>query len=139
MVSATLRVGVVGLCAVACAVGPPAAAAAAGGSGSSTALFVCVNGPQYWTVPPGVFSVVVDAYGGQGGGDQGLGGLGGEAAATVAVAPGQVLQVNVGCAAAHEISGFGGGGLGGSTTRGRGYAGGGASDVRDGGYALTDR
>ncbi len=59
--------------------------------------------PHYWTVPPGVASVNVDAQGGQGGvagwccpSPGGVGGLGGRVQATLSVTPGQQLAVWVG-------------------------------------------
>ena len=72
----------------------------------------------------------------------GAGGLGGSATGTLAVTPGQVLNIYVG-----GQNGYNGGGTGaanGNTVLGQPSAsnapnGGGASDVRVGGTALTDR
>ncbi|WP_344188142.1 IPT/TIG domain-containing protein [Acrocarpospora corrugata] len=118
------------------ATGPAAQAAA------TTVTFSYTGGPQTFTVPAGVTSIVVDAFGAQGQAGPGpvpggAGGRGGEAKATLAVTPGQELQINVG-----GTDGYGGGGAGG---KGGvwwldGGAGGGASDVRTGpGYGLDDR
>jgi hypothetical protein len=78
-----------------------------------------------WTVPAGVTSVTFDVFGAQGGG------LGGEARATIAVSPGQILQLNVG-----GQDGFNGGGSGGRYGE---SGGGGASDVRVSPFGLADR
>jgi len=71
-----------------------------GGSGSVVACVVNTDtgpGTWTWTVPAGVTSVTVDAFGAQGGGAAGVkGGLGGEATATLAVTPGATYQINVG-------------------------------------------
>ncbi len=80
---------------------------------------------QYWTVPSGVTSIRIEAFGAQPGSD---GGLGGEASGTLAVSPGQVLSVLVG-----GHGGFNGGGYA------PGPVGGGASDVRVAPYDLADR
>lgn len=79
---------------------------------------------QTWKVPAHVFSAAFDVYGAQGGNG---GGRGGEATATISVAPGEVLQINVG--------GVNGGGFG----FGKGGSGGGASDVRTGAFKLANR
>ncbi|MEV6553605.1 glycine-rich protein [Streptomyces sp. NPDC051597] len=111
---------------------PPALAA-------TTVAFAYTGGSQSFTVPAGVYSIDVDAFGAQGqdgpaGGS--AGGLGGEAQSRLAVTPGQILQINVG----------GSGGFGGSGAAGKGMdpdtdggAGGGASDVRQGGNGLSER
>lgn len=84
---------------------------------------------QTFTVPAGVTSVTIETWGAQGNG--GNGGLGGYVKGDMAVSPGDVLNIYVG-----GQNGYNGGGAG--------YAavlrnGGGASDVRVGGTALTDR
>jgi hypothetical protein len=92
--------------------------------------FVYTGKAQTWTVPANVNSVVVSAFGAQGGtfGNvaNGAGGLGGEATATLAVTPGESLQVNVG---GNSSPGFNGGFFGG----------GGASDIRRQPFGLTNR
>ncbi|MGH9049531.1 MAG: hypothetical protein ACRDY4_07380, partial [Acidimicrobiia bacterium] len=54
---------------------------------------------QHFTIPAGVTSIEIDAFGGAGGnGDGGApGGLGGRSRATYSVSPGAVLTLGVGC------------------------------------------
>ncbi|RYD52195.1 MAG: T9SS type A sorting domain-containing protein [Sphingobacteriales bacterium] len=100
-------------------------------------------GASTWTVPDGVYSIQVEAlgsWGGNLGGNVTFGivnygmyngfyrGFGGRVLATIAVTPGQVLYINVG----HSNS-FNGGGTN------AGAKGGGATDIRIGGNALTNR
>ncbi len=77
---------------------PPAPPA---GPSHGTTTFDCTAGAQTFTVPAGITSIGVDAFGAQGGtgagGFGGTGGMGGRASATVPVTPGESLQVNVGC------------------------------------------
>jgi hypothetical protein len=103
-------------------------------------------GVYSWTVPAGVTRAAFDLAGAQGGrascdqipGVTVSGGLGAEAAATLAVQPGQTLTVVVGGAGSPEGAGSTGatgggapGGAGGQSSGGGG-GGGGASDVRSG-------
>jgi hypothetical protein len=89
---------------------------------------------QNYTVPVGVTSVTVDAYGASG---HGLLGYGGRVQAIYPVTPGTVLQINVGGAGTAISGGFNGGGNGsGSSSYG---SGGGASDIRLTPYALANR
>jgi hypothetical protein len=103
--------------------------------------FPYTGGAQLWTVPDGVTAATVDAFGAQGGGSGG--GLGGEAAATITVSPGQQFQINVGGAGANNgKAGFNGGGgftPGPLPSHAVGRGGGGASDVRSGGFTLGER
>ncbi len=121
---------------------------------SFTAGFTVVNGQittfsftgglQTYTVPAGVTSLTVSAWGAQGGSGAiggggvagGVGGLGAYATGTLAVTPGQVLNIFVGGQGATPTGGFNGGGSGGSTNAG---GGGGASDIRVGGTAEVNR
>ncbi len=126
--------------------------AAAGTASADSVSFSCTGAAQTWTVPAGVTSATFDLFGAKGGGgtgsgvQQASGGLGGETTATIAVTPGETIQINVGCAGGssatgHLNGGFGGGGgacTGGCNTAPVG-AGGGASDVRQGGTALANR
>ncbi len=93
-------------------------------------------GTHTWTVPAGVTSATFDLYGARGGGTVGdslfAPGLGGEATATIAVTPGDSIEVNVGGQGGSPAGGFNGGGAG-------GRGGGGASDIRIGGTAFADR
>ncbi len=104
---------------------------------------------QTWVVPVGVTSIQIEAWGAQGWSGGNAGGLGGYAKGTLAVTPGQVLNLYVGgrgtVASIEAIpmgGGWNGGGHGQSNYSGEPNSvggGGGASDVRVGGTALTDR
>ncbi len=114
-----------------------------------TSTLSYTGGVQTFTVPAGVTSVNVDMTGATGGAYGCAGvtpGYGGRVQCTLAVTPGQVLNVYVGGVGTSGIcttptpsaGGFNGGG-----TSGTGYSygggGGGASDIRIGGTALSDR
>jgi YD repeat-containing protein len=106
---------------------------------SDSETFSYTGGPQWWTVPEDVYAIHAEVQGAQGGAS--LGGLGGSASATIAVTPGQRLQVNVGEQPSGAPGGFGGGAAGGSWTSEDGttsFGGGGASDIRKG-TTLADR
>lgn len=139
------------LCAVVL-VGSAAAALPAGcsQSGSTVTCTLSYTGAaQSWTPPAGVTSVTVDAFGAQGGaGYPAGGGAGGEVSATLAVTPGQAIEVMVGGQGGglgSGTAGFNGGATGGAagyTMPGEGggvggAGGGGASDVRVGDCAQT--
>jgi hypothetical protein len=111
-----------------------------------TCSFSFTGAAQSFTVPSGVDSITVAAFGAQGGGS---GGAGGEAEAVFAVSPGVAVEVLVGGqgatstgAQASAAGGFNGGGSGGDGGPGPigpgpgsgpgGSGGGGASDVRTG-------
>jgi hypothetical protein len=103
--------------------------------------FTYTGAAQTWTVPNGVTSVQVAAYGAQG-----TNALGGVVGAMLAVKPGETLYVYVGGAGKtstgpNSISGgFNGGANGGALFSGvSGGGGGGASDVRVGGDSLSNR
>ncbi|MEI8201381.1 MAG: glycine-rich domain-containing protein [Bacteroidota bacterium] len=97
--------------------------------GLDSLTFNYTGGEQTFTVPMGVNTVTIEAFGAQGSG--GNGGYGGFAKGTMSVIPGQVLNVYVG-----GQTGYNGGGNGWASTIRNG---GGASDVRLGGTALTNR
>jgi len=102
--------------------------------------FNYTGGLQTYTVPVGVTSLLIEAWGAQGGTSDG--GMGGYATGNLSVSPGQVLNVYVGGQGATNGSngtagGWNGGGRGGNSTMGS--SGGGASDVRVAGTALTNR
>ncbi|MBL0054780.1 MAG: hypothetical protein IPP31_01055 [Chitinophagaceae bacterium] len=112
-----------------------------------TQTFNYTGGMQTFTVPAGITSVTIDAYGAQGGSGAtgnsnigptagGNGGLGTRATGMLAVTPGQVLNIFVGGAGATPTGGFNGGGNGGNQNAG---GGGGASDVRFPGVTAADR
>lgn len=105
--------------------------------GSQT--FVYTGTQQSWTVPGGVSSISIVANGGQGGQDGNNppwpGSPGGRAQGTLAVSPGQSIYIYVG--ASGDNGGYNGGGVcQGAWSGGKG---GGASDVRYGGIALSNR
>ena len=100
---------------------------------------------QSFIVPEGVRRITVVAHGGLGAGENG-GTVGGARPARVyaiiPVTPGQELYVFVGGAGSGQSGGFNGGGDGGAANYCddcTGFGGGGASDVRKGGYKLGDR
>jgi hypothetical protein len=115
--------------------------------------FGFTGGSQTFTVPPGVTSVTIEAWGAQGGNitsHQPIdGGLGGRAKGTLTVTPGQVVQINVGGQAPARLGnhpypsctqapgGWNGGGS--SFSAGNSTGGGGASDVRVNGTGLANR
>lgn len=91
---------------------------------------------QQWIVPAGVTSVLIECWGAQGqNDDDALGGRGGYAKGNLTVSPGEVLNIYVG----GQGNGANGGWNGGGSEDYYGYAGGGASDVRQAGTGLTDR
>lgn len=96
------------------------------------------GGVQYYQVPPCVYSIRIEAWGGSGadgasnsgaGSIGGVGGAGGYASGTLAVTPGEILTVVVGGAASGSTGGYNGGGNGGSTGTSPAGGGGGASNV----------
>ncbi|RYY40479.1 MAG: HYR domain-containing protein [Chitinophagaceae bacterium] len=104
---------------------------------------------QTFTVPAGVTSIRIDAYGASGGGNGGISGigsfsapgLGGRVQGTMNVTPGDVLYLYIG-GKGYEPSGSGaspGPFNGGGGSNYLGSTGGGATDIRLGGQALTDR
>ena len=104
---------------------------------NSQTTFNYTGGVQTYIVPGGVTSVTVDAYGAAGG-SPGTAAMGGRMQATIAVSAGQTLNVYVGSAGTLNTGGFNGGGGVFSGTNGA-FGGGGASDVRIGGTALSNR
>lgn len=98
---------------------------------------------QTWTVPPCVTSINVIVAGAKGGG--GGGGNGARITATLAVTPGQVLNIYVGGqgGCGNSSGGWNGGATGwASSPANASYnscGGGGASDIRIGGTALSNR
>ena len=84
-------------------------------------------GSYDWVVPAGVTSATFDLFGGSGSGaGASIGGKGGETVATIAVTPGETLQINVGVG--DPVGQVGGSGFGGE-----------GSDVRQGGTAVANR
>lgn len=115
-----------------------------------TTTFNYTGGVQTYTVPAGVTSIIVDVYGAQGGFGYNVPsvtpGLGGRVQAVVPVTPLEVLNIYVGGqggpggTTVGGTAGYNGGGTGGGWAGGRsGGGGGGASDIRQGGTALSNR
>lgn len=109
-----------------------------------TLVFEHTAAAQQWTVPPEVSSIDVEALGASGGCD--LGGLGGFASASLAVAGGDSIAVMVGGTGACGLfaslpGGFNGGGdkFTDSGDFWSGGSGGGASDIRSGDSGLESR
>jgi len=107
---------------------------------SGTSSFVYTGGMQTFVVPPGITSLDIECFGGAGANALGLmpgqGGLGAYTSGTLAVTPGQVINIFVGGQATGSLGGYNGGGNGGDLNAG---GGGGASDIRVGGTAPADR
>jgi hypothetical protein len=104
-------------------------------------IFDYTGSTQTFTVPSGVTSLDIECWGAQGGYfSSSTANYGGYIRATVTVAPGEVLHVEVGgCLPGNLAGGYNGGSDGGRFST-PGCGGGGASDVRRGpGYALADR
>ncbi|MFG2292116.1 Ig-like domain-containing protein [Streptomyces sp. NPDC048603] len=116
------------------------------------------TGTDVFTVPDGVTAVTVALYGAEGGSAAGFvspnppnegapGGLGGETRGTLAVTPGQTLQLTVGAAGIPGSSRRGeyarpggyGHGSGGGGAHGGGGSGGGATDLRTGAFGPYER
>jgi hypothetical protein len=144
----------------------PAQAAPSGGcviGATTTCTFVYTGAAEAWVVPAAVTSAVFDLYGAAGGSFApfgafagGAGGKGGHVRATLALTPGETLNMRVGgagqngatfvfstFATATIAGGFNGGGTNTYGCSGCGFqlggGGGGSSDVRSGGDALADR
>jgi hypothetical protein len=110
--------------------------------GASTQSLSYTGGMQTYTVPSGVTSLTIDATGGKGGtGSTGTGGNGGRIQTVIAVTPGQVLNVYVGGAGGNlnNLAGYNGGAIGAGPYTTNVGGGGGASDIRIGGVALSNR
>ncbi|HPS31201.1 MAG TPA: MBG domain-containing protein, partial [bacterium] len=104
----------------------------------SEATFNYTGAVQTWTVPAGITSIEIEAWGAQGGGGSsgfGTGGNGGYAKGTVSVTSGQVIYIYVGQQGFQSYNqiAFNGGGSGSivswDAAAGDGYTGGGASHV----------
>ena len=110
-----------------------------GFSQPQTVTFNYTGAAQTWTVPPCVYNISVSVKGAQGGGPGGLGAT--VLNPTIAVTPGQVLQINVGQCPTGPIGGWNGGGNGFAAVpvNYQSFGGGGASDIRTTPYALTNR
>lgn len=105
----------------------------------TTITFNHTGSAQTWTVPACVSSIHVVLRGAKGGGANG--GNGATVSTTLAVTPGQVLQINVGGTGMCPGSAFNGGGIGANASGASNAAcgGGGASDIRIAPFALANR
>jgi len=114
-------------------------------SGYASASYGCTGGFQTYTVPSSVTVIQVDDYGARGGtGGCGYpsatGGWGGYMSASIAVTPGQVLYIYVGCSGSDYSSGSPNGGYnGGGNGEWCGLGGGGATDIRTDSNELATR
>jgi len=99
-----------------------------------TASFDFTGATQQWTVPAGVTSISVTAWGGHGGVryyNHGVGGRGANVSGTIAVTPGAVLDLIVaGDADQHNLNAQGTAGFGGGGTGSYAGGGGGASRIQ---------
>ncbi len=105
---------------------------------TDTQLFEYTGTPASFTVPDAVTAITVVVNGAQGGG--GFPGFGAKVTTTLAVTPGQILQITAGGTGAIGAGGFNGGGQPGAPGSGGvgvNYGGGGASDIRTGACAAT--
>jgi Secretion system C-terminal sorting domain/Ig-like domain CHU_C associated/Glycine rich protein len=110
----------------------------------TTDTYVYTGAPQYFVIPAGVDSVILEAWGAQGNSNalSVAGGLGGYATGKLAVNAGDTLWIFVGGGGAVTTAGgYNGGGAGGNggCAQAFGGGGGGASDVRLGGTTFNDR
>lgn len=118
---------------------------AAGSLRAQTTTFSYTGAVQTYTVPACVTSITIDAYGAQGGNDiSSTGGLGGRVQATIAVTPGEVLQIFVGQAGVSQQGSHpgvfnGGGGVFSYSSGGTSGTGGGGTDIRRSPYGVADR
>ena len=106
---------------------------------ATTVTFNYTGAQQSWTVPSGVTSITVDAYGAGGGDSSGnSGGNGARIQTTLTVTPGDILYIYVGETGSDSAHGstpstsFNGGGKGGASNIGTqsGGSGGGQTDIR---------
>lgn len=105
-------------------------------------VFACTSGKQTFVVPDQVTKVTIEAYGANSYPNSGSNRFGGYAIGDLTVTPGEVLNIYVGGEGTSFRSGGGNNGGyngGGNSGGGAGCGGGGASDVRQGGTALSNR
>ena len=126
-----------GMCDAVVTYSAPMAADPCGGGAAVSQTFTYTGAQQTFTVPAGVTSITVDAYGAQGGTNSPSTNInyGGYVQATIPVTPGSTIYIYVGEQPTGLTGGFNGGGNG--ETAGKG--GGGASDIRIGGATYADR
>lgn len=116
--------------------------------GPDSVMFGYTGAVQTWNVPSNVTSLMFDLSGASGGHDSYSGsdrvGKGGRVRGTIAVFPGNTLNIYVGGMGGDgtpsgATGGYNGGGAGTFYAYGSGGGGGGATDIRIGGTALSDR
>ena len=120
--------------------------ARADGSDQDVYNYPYTGAVQTFTVPAGITSISVDAYGASGATGADQTGKGGRVQANLTVTPGDTLNIYVGGSRVYQGSvvsqgGWNGGGNGPSSSNygGVGFPGGGATDIRIGGTALSNR
>ena len=107
-------------------------------AGSTCTITFTHTGDFYsWTVPSGVSSINLDLYGAQGGSGSSAGGRGGRITGTLAVTAGSTIYIYVG--GQNGYNGGGTAGTGGGSATFSASTGGGATDIRVSGTALTNR
>ena len=94
---------------------------------------------QNWVVPSCVTMIDISIAGAVGGGINA--GSGASLSGTLIVTPGQTLQINVGGAGSCPTAGYNGGGAGATanSSSNGGCGGGGATDIRDSSFQLSNR
>ena len=102
---------------------------------TDSAIFQYTGNLQTWYVPDSVGELHVEVYGAQGGSGKFDGGKGGKVTTTIKVKAGEKLFIQVGAESRGTIGGYNGGGDG----CGKGFGGGGASDIRLGANVLEKR
>ena len=117
------------------AVHKPHTAVAVAESGDTT--FSYTGAQQTFTVPSGVSTITIQAYGAQGGSNalSVVGGLGGYSTGSLSVSAGNTLYIYIG--GTNAYNGGGDAGTNSGCSNAVGGVGGGASDVRSGGTALS--
>lgn len=109
------------------------------GMGQTVTTFNYTGGVQTYTVPSCVSSLQITAKGGEGGGATGANGS--TVSGTLAVVPGQVLEIRVGGQGSCPTGGYNGGGQGSAAngTSAASCGGGGATDIREAPYNINNR
>lgn len=110
--------------------------------GSKTVTYNYTGGLQVFVAPfDGTYTLT--AYGAGGASNSGYGSAGGKTSGTIYLKKGELLWINVGGAGVGTVGGYNGGGNGGvvhsSTYTFTAQGGGGATDFRKDGYALSNR
>lgn len=104
-----------------------------------TQTFAYTGAVQSFTIPSCVTSLTVTVYGAQGGNGALNGALGGAVTGVITGTAGQVFNIYIGGQPTTTLGGFNGGGNGSVSSLNSGLGGGGGTDIRLNGNALTDR